>query len=679
MFRWFIALLFLLLGPLAASAQPPSPALPRGAGWTAADCATFSLSPPEGRGAECGFVSVRERRDLGASPRIDLAVAILAPVDEPAAPEPLFMAQGGPGVGTIGSFAQALLDDPRARPARNRPLVLWDQRGTGFSKPALTCPELADAERASAAGVDSATSEDAAFFAAMQVCGARLRAAGIDLGAYQSAASADDVAAIRDTLGFDRIAFYGVSYGSELGQFLMRRHPGILSAVVLDAVVPLDYDLFTEPAFAQQRIGEKYLRGCAAAPRCAKAFPDLAARYLALVDRLNADPVTVTVVPLPDGAAGPASEPVEVRLTGDMLEGAIYGALYSDLHDLAPLVIDRADKGDFTLLTTLLLPATLFDTSMAEGMHMTVTCADHGDVDAAAMDFPGVMPRLAEATRAQAEVAARVCRDWGVPPLPRGDLAPVASDLPALLLSGDFDPITPPAYAEKLLPTLPNARHVVFLAGAHGQAMASACANRIIAAFLDDPAAPLDTACAADPPREFVTADDVIFLGTLRRLMATEGVRGIALSGVLAIPAVLAAIVLATALFVYPLGALIARLSGRPPPRAVAGAAGRLSRSAPWLAAAAALLAVLCLAGLVLAVGSTLVNEQTLVVMGAIPARWSWVRSLPAAIGLAGLGLLGAAVAVWATGQRSLPGRVYLSLLSAAALGAAANLALLSR
>lgn len=685
---WLLALALSLPFAQPAAAQQPAPAAAPsfGAGWTPADCATFELSPPAGAGAECGFVGVPERRGMGAARRIDLAVAVLAPVDGAAGQRadgrgpapPLFMAQGGPGAGTIASFGQVLLDDPDLRPATDRALVLWDQRGTGFSKPALTCPELADAERAGAASASSAASEEAAFFAAMQACGARLRAAGVDLAGYQSAENADDVETIRQTLGFDRIAFYGVSYGTELGQFLMRRHPETLSAVVLDAVVPLDYDLFIEPAFAQQRIGEKYLLGCAAEERCARAFPDLGARYLALIDRLNAQPAEVMVAPLP-GDEVTLGPPVPVLLTGDMLEGAIYGALYTDMHDLVPLIIDRADKGDFTFVTTLLLPMALFDTSLAEGMHMTVSCADHGNVDPTAVDFDGVLPRLAETTRAQAAVAGRVCRDWGIPLLPRSDLAPVRSDLPVLLLSGDFDPITPPAYAEKLLPGLSNASHVVFPAGAHGQAMTDPCANGIIAAFLDDPSAPLDTSCAARPAGKFVTADDVIFLGTLRRLMASEGLQGIALSGVLAIPAVLASLFLASAVLVYPLGALTRRLRGRPAPPVTSDAAGRLSRAAPALAILAAGVSVACLAGLVFAVGSTLVVNQNLIGMGAIPREWAWILGLPALIGIAGLGLLGGAVAVWATGKRTLAGRLYLSLLAIAALVAAANLAMLSR
>ena len=208
-------------------------------------------------------------------------------------------------------------------------------------------------------------------------------------------------------LGFDSFNFYGVSYGTELGQFVMRRHPEHLRSAVLDAVVPLDYNLFTEPAFAQQRIAEKYFDACAAQPACDAAYPDLADRYLALIDRLNADPVPLTVTPLD------AMEPRQILLTGDLLEEAIYGSLYMNVQEVLPLIIDRADKGDFTIASAFLLPMTLFDTSVAEGMYMAVSCADRGDTDLASVAFPDVLPRLATSTRTEAETALEICRDWG--------------------------------------------------------------------------------------------------------------------------------------------------------------------------------------------------------------------------------------------------------------------------
>jgi TAP-like protein len=59
----------------------------------------------------------------------------------------------------------------------------------------------------------------------------------------------------------------------------------------------------------------------------------------------------------------------------------------------------------------------------------------------------------------------------------------VWSDVPALLLSGDFDPITPPAYAEIADRTLAHHSSFVFPNGTHGQMSAHPCAGRVMQDF----------------------------------------------------------------------------------------------------------------------------------------------------------------------------------------------------
>src|SRR5262249_4473059 len=75
-------------------------------------------------------------------PTIQLATVVLPATASPRQPDPLFLAQGGPGGSTIETYGTYLLDSPDARPVANRDIVLWDQRGTLYSKPALMCPEL---------------------------------------------------------------------------------------------------------------------------------------------------------------------------------------------------------------------------------------------------------------------------------------------------------------------------------------------------------------------------------------------------------------------------------------------------------------------------------------------------------------------------------------------------------
>ena len=74
----------------------------------------------------------------------------------------------------------------------------------------------------------------------------------------------------------------------------------------------------------------------------------------------------------------------------------------------------------------------------------------------------------------------------------------MTSDVPSLLLSGEADPVTPPADAERLARGLARHRHLVLAGEGHGQ-LATGCVPRLMAAFLDapDPQA-LDAACLGE-------------------------------------------------------------------------------------------------------------------------------------------------------------------------------------
>jgi pimeloyl-ACP methyl ester carboxylesterase len=116
-------------------------------------------------------------------------------------PDPLFLAQGGPGGSTIGGFGQVLLDDPAKRPSLNRDLVLWDQRGTYFSQPRLLCREVNQLP---------ADADEEKQKAAYRRCGERLAKEAGDLSAFNSLENARDVDDVRAALGYEKYNF-GVS------------------------------------------------------------------------------------------------------------------------------------------------------------------------------------------------------------------------------------------------------------------------------------------------------------------------------------------------------------------------------------------------------------------------------------------------------------------------------------
>jgi len=322
-------LLVLFLSASLFAAEPPV----RRSAWQQTDCNVFQIKT-EGRDVECGFVTVPRRHADPAGPAIRLATVIIKSDAEKRSPEPLFIAQGGPGGSSIKSFAQLLISLPELRPARNRDLVLWDQRGTLFSRPALLCPEVSKAELEAMTDTKnlSETEKDELQRDGYRACGERLAREVSDLSAFNTVENANDVDAIRQALGYGRIAFYGVSYGTELGQYLMRQHPGILHAVVLDAVVPTQFNLMTHVGSVKQRIAQKYFQGCEREAACREAYPDLAKRLLTLLDRFDREPAKLVI----RDPKNPGKT-LTVKLSGETLADALYQALY--IRDVRPLIL----------------------------------------------------------------------------------------------------------------------------------------------------------------------------------------------------------------------------------------------------------------------------------------------------------------------------------------------------
>jgi pimeloyl-ACP methyl ester carboxylesterase len=667
--RRFAVILAGLMGLLVLVGQPASAASnnrARDAGfsadWSPEDCGIFKLGERDDE-ALCGYVSVPLRHGKADSPRIRLAV-VLIPAADPInrKPDPLFLAQGGPGGSTIGGFAQVLLADQSKRPVLNRDLVLWDQRGTYFSQPRLQCRETTKLP---------ANAKPEQEREALRQCGKRLQAEAGDLSAFNSLENARDADAIRAALGYERFNFYGVSYGTELGQFLMRERPQNLRAVILDAVVPLGFSLVTDVPVVKQRVMQQFSSACRESESCNLAYPGLGDRYLALLDKLDKSPVAL---PAPGAlllgksrpASAPASPPAEAdTMSGRDLDGALYQSIYSrEAIPLVPYIIERAEQGDYSFAINFVQLMQASQSDMADGMYMAVVCSEYGDTPDVALKFPGVIKRLADEAAEDGKQILEVCRDWGIKLLDKSLLEPVRSDIPTLLISGRFDPITPPAHAQRVATTLSRAQSVTFARGAHGQAFLLPCANRLISDFLDNPDAKQQAACANEAAPVFFTPDQLVSLpGRRGNASASASIQQhlVALAGPAAVVA-FALLLLFSAIPVYSVTEIVRVFRARTwqPPQ---GWAGRLLAAAPWIP----VLAGITLLGFLLFSLRQLAGEigrnQFLLLVGALPMgvkslTW-WLLPYAASMLLMTLAM----VQIWRHQARSKLGRLYYTLL----------------
>jgi pimeloyl-ACP methyl ester carboxylesterase len=492
--RLLLSALALLLGfsLLPTAAQD---ALPR---FEEADRCPFEV--PGGQAPRCGYLIVPEdRADPANSRTIRLAVAVFPARNEPAAPDPLIYLDGGPGGATLEN-ARFLWGSLYGPLAEDRPVILFDQRGVGLSEPALTCPELSDFTYEILDQVLTIEDYVARYRDVFIACGVRLRAEGINLAAYTSAASAADVDDLRRALGYQQVNLLGISYGTRLALTILRDYPAGVRSAILDAVLPLQASGFDAPFTAERAFNELF-KACEASPDCQSRYPDLQQVFAGLVDDLNTNPAQL-VVASPRGLRG-------ALLDGDTLVGLLFLGLYADtLIPQVPRAIYAARDGDYGFFETLYLLQLFQLESIAYGLYMSVNCAEEYPFDTAAT----IDARLDQVSAPIARFARRalidpaqlaICAAWGSPPPAPLENAPVSSDVPTLVMAGQFDPITPPSNAQAAAATLSRSFYVEFPGLSHGATPASGCSLAIAQAFLTDPLTPPDTGCIASIPQPF--------------------------------------------------------------------------------------------------------------------------------------------------------------------------------
>ena len=424
--------------------------------------------------ASCGVLEVYEDRDARTGRKISLNIVALPSLAAEAAPDPLFFLAGGPG-----QAAAQMATDIREifRPVlRHRDIILVDQRGTGKSHP-LEC-------RSESNSLQELTESDDQSLARLKKC---LAGYDADVRFYTTPIAMDDLDDVRAHLGFERINLYGGSYGTRAALVYVRRHGGRVRSMVLDGVAPTDMRIPLFAARDAQRALDKLLTDCDADAACRSAHPGLAGRVRALLTRLKEHPARVDVMHPRTGLRE------TVVIEAHHVAGVIFGALYSPLTaSLVPTLIARAEQNDFQNMLALAYASEASD-NMSVGMQLSVLCSEDAtrvttdDVD---RQSAGTVFGL-HLLRGQ----LKACAMWPHGKIDDAYFKPVVSDVPALVLSGDLDPVTPPGWGDAVAQHLRNARHITVPATGHG-VLSTPCGQELIDDFIEHGSAEgLDVGC----------------------------------------------------------------------------------------------------------------------------------------------------------------------------------------
>jgi pimeloyl-ACP methyl ester carboxylesterase len=403
----------------------------------------------------------------------------------------LVATEGGPGYPATESRGDylALFEPLRA----DHDVILMDNRGTGRSG-AIDCPEL---QTAPAWTIES-----------IGRCGALL---GERAPFYGSAYAADDLAAVLDALQVARIDLYGDSYGTYFEQVFALRHPARLHSLVLDGAYPLDGpDYAWYPNYAPA-MRDKFNLACRRSPACA-ALPGSSIEHIL--------PVLQQLRARPDAPAAAA------RLAIVMFGGAPARASVRELDAAAraylaqdPVPLERLMRE--TALAVDSRDPTSDPTQWSAGLAAAVMCHDPPQIYDMHL-APG--PRAADRDRALAMRRLNApdtyapftideyrgmpldysfldqCVAW--PGRAGEPLNGAFADIPALVISGEFDNMTTAADGAAVANEFRHARHVVIANALHVNALPrgrSGCAALLVRRFLRTGSAG-DAACAGQAP-----------------------------------------------------------------------------------------------------------------------------------------------------------------------------------
>jgi len=450
-----------VVAPHASAAGPFAPCAPNGL-----ECATITV-PLDYSGGTAGTISLHaeELPAVGTPRGVMLLLA------------------GGPGQASAQVFDLAHQGAYWQSFFPGYTLVAYDDRGTGNSS-ALDCDP----------------SETIDF------CGNSIAGHAF----YTTRDHAEDIESVRLALGADKIAVYGVSYGTKHAVAYALAHPSHVERLLLDSELLPQRDFL---GLASLQTIPASIDGICAAGVCPTLPTGLGEQFAGYANTLHSSPLFISESATP-------SPPGTIKLDGDALVGLAYDSdLSSGISSQLPAAVDAALRGWTTPLARLIALDKIVDQATFGGVNsalfLATTCGD-GPFPWAPTD--PLSTRLADANAAIDALphgAAGLFGSWAVLdsgtfscafwPAPSGGAALGAGplpDVPVLVLSGDRDIRTPTSAAMQIAAEFPQGHVLVVPGSGHAVLGRSACAAAAVRGWLGGaiPAATCTRVALGVPP-----------------------------------------------------------------------------------------------------------------------------------------------------------------------------------
>jgi pimeloyl-ACP methyl ester carboxylesterase len=407
--------------------------------------------------ADCITLTVPLDWQKPAGAKITVFTAVLPALSRDAARDAFVMIPGGPGQSgdSLVPLAKTAFRDIR----KQRDLVLIYPRGTARSTP-LTCSQLDTSKYL--------PRQD--MLARVKTCAATQK---IDVQFFTSAEIVRDVEEMRRVMGYPQLSLWGGSFGSRLVQHYARAFPATTRLAIMDAVAPAGVSIVETSSKAADAALASIDIQCRMDSACRKTAPALGADVKSILDSF----VTPRSLRVTDPVTGRMTDTLVDR---QYLASVVHLTLYNpQSRALLPQLVAAAKKGAFEPLLAMgaLSGSSLFE-QISVGANFSALCAEDW-----AITTRSKVEKNSFLGTSQADMLRDICPVWTSRKLDPSFLRPFKSSVPALLLSGALDPITPPDGGAQAARYFSTVTHVVVPASAHISSTFG-CAPRQIAAFV---------------------------------------------------------------------------------------------------------------------------------------------------------------------------------------------------
>lgn len=423
------------------------------------------------RKVQCTYVSVAENPNNPTGKKLSLFVArIPAKRQSKAQNDPMLFLAGGPGQAASEAFLFS--DHIYSDLARTRDFYLIDQRGTGKSNP-LNCPDT----QARFSEIYVNQNEDYVIDYTT-TCLAELDGSP---QFYTTENTVVDFEAVRKALKINQWNLLGVSYGTRVATHYIRRHPDAIRTAVLDSVVPPQQVLGSQLTQHSQLALDKLIQRCAEAKPCNESLPDLEKEINTLLIRLKANPVNVRFENFTSGKMQ------SMELTREHINSIIRMYLYNPhaAAILPPVLHEASINEHYAPLARMSYELVeKFNETLNVGLHNSIICNEE-------YPFTPIKSAISKQTSYLEDsldsALQAMCSVWPKSYVPMDMKQPLESTVPALLFSGEYDPITPPQFAEQTRQQFSNAIHYTLKGQGHNVTPVG-CAPHLINLFVQSAA-----------------------------------------------------------------------------------------------------------------------------------------------------------------------------------------------